>query len=299
MVHHVSARPLDVGLTLGPLGHGPFDPAFHRAGDGSVWRTTLTSTGPVTQRFMTVGPREVLVHLWGDGAPQSADELPILLGEDEDTTGFAPPAKLRDAQRRATGLRLVVTGMVLEALVPAVLEQRVQTPIAHRAWRRLLARYGLRAPGPAPAGMRVVPDARTWARIPEWDWHRAGIDPARARTITRCAAVAPRLEEASAMPRAEARSRLERVVGVGAWTSAETAQRAFGDADAVSVGDFHLAATVGWVLTGRRTDDVGMLRLLDPYTPYRHRLTRLVLLDHHPGAPRRGPRRPLSEYRAF
>jgi 3-methyladenine DNA glycosylase/8-oxoguanine DNA glycosylase len=306
-VRHRSSRRLDLGLTLGPLGHGPADPTFHRAGDGTVWRTSLLRTGPVTQRFVPAGPHEAVVHLWGDGAREAAETLPALLGEDDDTTGFAPPPQVRDAHRRAAGMRMPRSGQVLEALVPAVLEQRVQTVTAHRAWQWLVRRYGSTAPGPGPAdlpggprgGLRVVPDARTWTRVPVWDWHRAGVDPGRARTVARCALVAPRLEEACAMAPAEARARLETVQGVGVWTSAEVAQRAFGDADAVSVGDFHLPAAVGWALSGERTDDDGMLRLLAPYAPHRHRVVRLLMLDGRHKAPRRGPKLPIPDYRAF
>jgi 3-methyladenine DNA glycosylase/8-oxoguanine DNA glycosylase len=301
-VRHTSPRRLDVGLTLGPLGHGPADPTFHRAADGSVWRTSLLRTGPVTQRFVPAGPHEVVVHLWGDGAREAAEALPVLLGEDDDLTGFAPPQQVNLAHRRAAGMRMTASGRVLEALVPAVLEQRVQTVTAHRAWRWLVMRYGTPAPGPVPegmrSGMRVVPDARTWTRVPVWDWHRAGVDPGRARTVARCALVAPRLEEASAMAPAEARARLEKVQGVGVWTSAEVAQRAFGDADAVSVGDFHLPAAVGWALAGERTDDAGMLRLLAPYAPHRHRVVRLLMIDGRQRAPRRGPKLPIADYRA-
>ncbi|MFJ3404629.1 DNA-3-methyladenine glycosylase family protein [Promicromonospora sp. NPDC090134] len=302
-VRHTSPRRLDVGLTLGPFAHGPGDPTFHRAADGSVWRTSLLRSGPVTQRFVPAGSHEVLAHLWGDGAREAAEALPVLLGEDDDAAGFAPPPQVRDAHRRAAGLRMPRSGRVLESLVPAVLEQRVQTVTAHRAWRWLVTRYGTPAPGPAPeglrGGLRVVPAAQTWARVPVWDWHRAGVDPGRARTVTRCALVAPRLEEAAAMAPAEARARLEKVQGVGAWTSAEVAQRAFGDADAVSVGDFHLPAAVGWALAGERTDDAGMLRLLAPYAPHRHRVVRLLSLSGHPRAPRRGPKLPIADYRAF
>ena len=302
-VRHRSPRRLDVALTLAQLSHGRADPTFHRAGDGTVWRTSLLRTGPVTQRFVPAGPHEVLVHLWGDGAGEAAEALPALLGEDDDTTGFVPPPQVSDAHRRAAGLRMARTGRVLEALVPAVLEQRVQIVTAQRAWRWLVQRYGSPAPGPVPAdrpeGLRVVPDARTWTRVPVWDWHRAGVDPGRARTVARCALVAPRLEEACAMPSAEARARLEKVQGVGVWTSAEVAQRAFGDADAVSVGDFHLSAAVGWALTGARTDDDGMLRLLAPYAPHRHRVVRLLMIDGRHKAPRRGPKLPIADYRAF
>jgi 3-methyladenine DNA glycosylase/8-oxoguanine DNA glycosylase len=187
----------------------------------------------------------------------------------------------------------------MEALVPAILEQKVQVVAAHRAWRWLVARHGTPAPGPAPSGMCVVPDARTWAAVPVWEWHRAGVDPRRARTVTTCARVAARLEEATAMPAPEARERLEKVPGIGVWTSAEVAQRALGDADAVSVGDFHLPAAVGWALTGERTDDDGMLRLLAPYAPHRHRVVRLLFLGGRARAPRRGPKLPIPDYRAF
>jgi 3-methyladenine DNA glycosylase/8-oxoguanine DNA glycosylase len=302
-VRHTSPRRLDVALTLGPLAHGPADPTFHRAADGTVWRTSLLRTGPVTQRFVPVGPHEVVVHLWGDGAREAVEALPVLLGEDDDVTGFIPPPQVTDAHRRATGMRMPRSGRVLEALVPAVLEQRVQTVTAHRAWRSLVRRYGTPAPGPAPAGVRgglsVVPDAHTWTRVPVWDWHRAGVDPGRARTVARVALVAPRLEEACAMAPDEARARLEKVQGIGVWTSAEVAQRAFGDADAVSVGDFHLPAAVGWALSGERTDDDGMLRLLAPYAPHRHRVVRLLSLDGRHRAPRRGPKLPIADYRAF
>ena len=58
------------------------------------------------------------------------------------------------------------SGRVLEALVPAVLEQKVTGREAWRAWRWLVRRYGEPAPGPAgllPDGLRVPPAARTWA----------------------------------------------------------------------------------------------------------------------------------------
>jgi 3-methyladenine DNA glycosylase/8-oxoguanine DNA glycosylase len=70
--------------------------------------------------------------------------------------------------------------------------------------------------------------------------------------------------------------RLRAVPGVGVWTAAETAQRALGDADAVSVGDLHIPRLVGWALAGRPVDDDGMLELLAPYAPHRHRVVRLV-----------------------
>ncbi|OSC61140.1 hypothetical protein BVW01_23530, partial [Mycobacterium tuberculosis] len=40
--------------------------------------------------------------------------------------------------------------------------------------------------------------------------------------------------------------------------AAETTQRVFGDADAVSVGDYHIPKMIGWTLAGRPVDDAGM-----------------------------------------
>lgn len=298
VLEHVSERPLDLGLTLAPLRHGAGDPTFRRTPDGAVWRTSLLPSGPVTQRLAATGERSAVVHLWGPGARQAADQLPDLLGEHDDVAGFVAPPQARRAALRAAGMRMPRSGRVMEALVPAVLEQKVQVVTAHRAWRLLVSRRGTPAPGPAPEGMRVVPDARTWASLPVWEWHRAGVDPRRASTVARCAGVAARLEEASGLSGGEARGRLELVPGVGVWTSAEVAQRALGDADAVSVGDFHLAAAVGWALTGERTDDDGMLRLLAPYAPHRHRVVRLLFLGGRPQAPRRGPRLPIPGHLA-
>jgi len=298
-VEHSSDRPLDLGLTLGPLRHGAYDPTVRRTSDGAVWRTTLRSSGPVTQRLVAADERTVVVQHWGPGSREAADDVPALLGEADDTSTFTPPPQARDAARRAPGLRMCRSGRVMEALVPAVLEQKVQVVTAHRAWRWLVTRHGSPAPGPAPDGLRVVPSAREWAAVPTWDWHRAGVDPRRAATVVRVARVAARLEQASTLPGDEARARLEKVAGIGRWTSAEVAQRAFGDADAVSVGDFHLAGAVGWALTGERTDDEGMLRLLAPHAPHRHRVVRLLFLDRRPQAPRRGPRLSIADYRAF
>ena len=65
---------------------------------------------------------------------------------------------------------------------------------------------------------------------------------------------------------------------------------ALGDADAVSVGDYHLPNVVAWALAGEpRGDDARMLELLEPYRGHRGRVMRLLLAGGV-GPPRRGPR---------
>jgi 3-methyladenine DNA glycosylase/8-oxoguanine DNA glycosylase len=66
------------------------------------------------------------------------------------------------------------------------------------------------------------------------------------------------------------------VHGIGVWTAAEVAQRAWGDPDAVSFGDLHVPHIVGTALVGRRLDDAGMAEVLAPYAPQRQRAVRYI-----------------------
>jgi 3-methyladenine DNA glycosylase/8-oxoguanine DNA glycosylase len=82
------------------------------------------------------------------------------------------------------------------------------------------------------------------------------------------------------------------------WTAAEVAQRAVGCPDSVSVGDYHLKNLVGWSLAGRKTDDAGMLELLEPWRGHRQRVVRLLEVGGSM-PPKRGPRMAPTEYRAI
>jgi len=312
---------VDVRLSLSVHGRGRSDPTYRVDEAGAVWRTSLTPDGPGTLRVLPARRRDapspqdpgdaadaasapgtrVLAHAWGPGAAWLLDALPAALGVHDDLAGFDPGTHpvLRQIAGRHPGLRLGRTGRVMEALVPAILEQKVTGVEAHRAWRILLSRFGTRPPGPAPDGMRVFPEARTWRRIPSWEWHRAGVEGIRAQTICRTVSVADSLERLLTLTNAEAGRKLQTIPGVGPWTSAETMQRAAGDPDAVSVGDYNLPKAVGWALAGRQTtDDAAMLELLAPYAGHRHRVTRLVELSGL-GPPRRAPRMPVRDYRSF
>ncbi|HEU5418130.1 MAG TPA: DNA-3-methyladenine glycosylase 2 family protein [Streptosporangiaceae bacterium] len=294
---------VDIGLVLGVHRRGSGDPAFRAEPSGAVWRTSLTPDGPGTLR-VTAGPAEpgatpVTALAWGPGASWLLESLPGLLGAADQPETFRPGHPLlRDLAVRFAGLRIGRSGRLLEALVPAVLEQKVVGLEAFRAWRLLLRRFGLPAPGPAPAGMRVCPPAAVWAAVPSWDWHRAGVEGVRAASIRGAARLASRLEQVTALPPEQADRGLQSLPGIGPWTSAEVRQRACGDADAVSVGDYNLPAAVGWALAGRKVDDDGMLELLAPYAGHRHRAARLIELSGI-RPPRRGPRMPVRDYRAF
>ncbi|WP_318210113.1 MULTISPECIES: DNA-3-methyladenine glycosylase 2 family protein [unclassified Streptomyces] len=281
---------LDLGLTLGPLRRGPADPTFRVTPDGSIWRASRTPDGPGTIR-LSVRDGAGAAEAWGAGAAWLLHNAPALLGAEDDPAAFVPRHKLVLAtHRRRPGLRLTRTGLVLESLIPTILEQKVTTTEAYGAWRQLVRKFGEPAPGPAPEGMHVMPDARTWTQIPSWEWHLANVDGKRSATIVRAARVAARLEEAALMDPPAARERLELIPGIGPWTSAETIQRSNGAPDEVTTGDLHLPGIVGWALAGdRTTDDEAMLELLAPYAGQRHRAARLILLSGRV-PPRRAPR---------
>ncbi|MFE4215037.1 DNA-3-methyladenine glycosylase family protein [Streptomyces sp. NPDC056844] len=288
--------PLDLRLVLSPLRRGPADPAYRALPDGSFWRATRTPAGPGTLRVSASSGGGVSAAAWGPGAQWLLDGLPALLGAGDTPEDFRPRHRLLAlTQRSRPGLRLLRTGLVMESLIPSILEQKVTTDEAYRAWRLLLRTYGTPAPGPADVtfgtyGLYVMPDARTWSLIPSWEWHRAGVDAKRSATILRAVRVARRMEEAAAMDLPEATARLQLIPGIGPWTAAETLQRSNGAADAVTVGDLHLPGIVGHALAdNRNADDEEMLALLAPYEGQRHRATRLIMLSGRTPA-RRAPR---------
>lgn len=287
-----SERPVDVTATWGRLRRGAGDPTWREPSVGGLWWGLRTPVGPATLRVVVERDLGVVrARAWGAGAEWALHALPTMLGEQDDDAGFVPRhERVRTAARRFPGWRVPRTGLVLESLVPTVIEQRVTGHEAFASWRRLVRRYGERAPGPgADHDLWVAPAAATWARVPSWEWLRAGVDPARSDTAVRVARSAGRLEECAALGAAAAHRRLRAIPGVGVWTAAEVRQRALGDPDAVSFGDYHVAKDIGWALTGQEVDDDGLAELLEPYAGHRYRVQRLLELAGA-GRPRRGPR---------
>jgi len=289
---------LDLAGVLAPLRRGRGDPTWQRDDDG-IWLVGTTPDGPVTTLLRRRADGSVLARAWGPGAPWSLDGLPALLGADDRPGEFTAHHPLvADAHRRLPGLRFGSSRRVWDQLVPAVLEQKVTGTEARRSWRELCRRFGDPAPGPAPDGMRVPPTPAQIRAVPDWEWHRAGVDSARRRAILSCAAVAHRLENAAVLGGSAGRELLRRVPGIGVWTAAEVAQRVWGDPDAVSFGDFHIPTLVGWALVGRPLDDAGMLEVLAPYVPQRQRAVRYVEVSGF-RRPRFGPRFSPRDYRAM
>ncbi|MCW2849065.1 MAG: DNA-3-methyladenine glycosylase 2 family protein [Marmoricola sp.] len=288
--------PCPVAAILSTHRRGGGDPTFRRTTDGATWRGIRTPEGTTTLRLLP-RPEEGTVHAeaWGSGAEWVLEQLPRMLGADDDPSGFEPLHKpIADAWRRHQHWRLGATDLVMESLVPAIIEQKVTGQEAFAAFRALVHSFGERAPGPPG---EADPEVRLWIQpspvelraIPSWEWLRLPIDGGRSRPIQQVARVATALERAGRETPEEFDRRVRTLPGIGVWTSAETRSRAMGDADSVSFGDYHVAANIGFVLTGTPVDDDELAVLLEPYAGHRHRVQRLVELAGL-ARPRHGPR---------
>lgn len=273
-----------------------------------IYTGTGNHVGAVTIRLdqLDHSPVRVRVAATSEAAAEATQHrIPHLVGAQDDWSAVVDQLRdisqghgisgtaatgLLDIRRRNPGVRLPATGALFDQLVVAVLEQKVTHQQARHSWRTLLRWHGERPPSapnlPAPDWMRLPLTAQQLRGVPSWQWHKMWVQPPLAATIQRVA------ERASAVHRfsantpahsaehaAETAHRLSAIPGIGQWTTAEALQRSHASADLPSVGDYHLAHYVGQVLTGRRTDDDGMLKLLEPFRPHRQRVVRLIKLS--------------------
>jgi 3-methyladenine DNA glycosylase/8-oxoguanine DNA glycosylase len=278
--------PLHLGATLGPLVHGRGDRTV-RLTAGEAWLAFRTPEGPAALRVTLEGAGAARATAWGPGAEHALATAPALIGEDDAPELLAAQHPiLRRLQRTNPGLRLPRSRRVLHALLPTIIEQKVTGTEAVRAYASLLRAYG--EPAPGPADLLLPPAPATLAGIPYHAFHPLGVERRRAEVIRRAAGRAAWLE--AAPDAAEASRRLTSLPGIGPWTAAEVVRTAFGDPDAVSVGDYHVPNMVAWALAGEpRADDARMLELLEPYRGQRGRVQRLLEVGRIV-APRYGPR---------
>ena len=259
-----------------------------------AWWVTRTPDGPGTLHLVRVAPDRIEAEAWGPGGAWIQDRAERVVGAEDDTDGFEPHHDVMAKVVRQRGVhRFGRTDRIFDALIPAVLGQKVQTQMARRSWQGILRRFG--EPAPGPVDLRVHPSPERIAELGYAAFHGVGVERRRATVILRAARLADRLERAAeGEDRARASARVDQLLrsvpGIGAWTSSFVRTMAMGDADAVLVGDFHLPHTVSWALAGEpRGDDARMLELLAPYTGHRARAQRMLKLGGI-RAPRYGPR---------
>lgn len=284
------AHPVHLGRLLLGRRRGAGDPTYRLDG-ATHWRGVRTPQGTAALALSTdPAAGEVVARAWGPGGGWALESVPRLLGAEDDPAGFDPSGHpvVAEAARRAGEVRIGASGLVMEALVPAIIEQKVTGQEAFAGFRRLVRRFGERAPGPHP-DLWVQPAAAVLRTIPSWEWLRLPVDPARSRAVVTAARVADSLERTIGLPGDEVARRLTSLPGIGEWTAAEVRQRAHGDPDAVSFGDYHVAKDFGWALTGEPWDDDRMRAFLEEWRPHRGRVVAVLgLASGH--RPRRGPR---------
>jgi len=272
-------RPVDLRLLLVHR-HGSQDSSYRVEGGRDVqaarhWRAVRTPVGPGTLAVARIAGG-VQAQAWGLGREWLLDVVPDLLGESDSPDDFRPAdPQIRDLVDRHGAPRYGRSHRVMEALVPTIFEQKVTGQEAFAGFAALLRRFGDPAPGPR-TDLRILPAPAILRTIPSWEWLTLPLDPGRSRPLMRAVAVADALERAESKPAAVLGRRLRSLPGIGEWTEAEVRQRTHGDPDAVSFGDYHVAANVGWALTNAPWSDDQMREYLEPFGGHRRRVVDLI-----------------------
>jgi endonuclease III len=264
-------HPVDLRRTVFPMVRGTGDPTT-RVDGGTVWRALRTRTGPATLRVTQVATSVIEADAWGPGAEHAlAVAAPGLVGALDHPEDFMGPKHpvVAEAWRNHRNV-LLTRADPFPVLIAAILEQKVTGIEARRAWREVVRRTA--DPAPGDLGLLLPPDPDRLAAIPGWELTRLGVTGRRAAT----------LREAARHPKKIAAltdaAWLAKLPGIGPWTLGEVGRLAFGDPDAISVGDAHLPHIVCWALAEEpRGTDERMLELLEPYRGQRGRLE--VLLE--------------------
>ena len=258
--------------------------------ESGAWYTRRTKAGPATIRMVHQGD-VVAAEAWGPGAQLLLDSVPDLLGLNaagiEDVTPHHPV--VYDLIRKMRGYRQACSGDVYPRLISAAIAQKVAGVNAKPALRNIAWKWGEPAPGPRE-DLRLLPEPRVLASIPYFRFHALGVEKHRADLIIRIAERARAMQRAANMTHEEGRIQLERLRGIGPWTSGVVMGGPLGDPDAVPLADWHLPNIVSYSLAGEpRGTDERMMELLEPYKPYRGMVARgLKAVGHH--APKWGPK---------
>jgi 3-methyladenine DNA glycosylase/8-oxoguanine DNA glycosylase len=283
--------------TLSPLVAPRFDPCVRLTAD-ELWMAARTPDGPATLHLARK-TQEIEGTAYGPGAEWLLDRADAVAGLRDDVTAFPALAAanpvVHQLARTFAGLRMPSTGLIFHRVLRAILEQKVTGVEAFRAYRGICRQFG--EPAPGPADLVLPPDPAAIAASAYWEFHKFGVEQRRTQTLLRAAVEAARIERCA--DAVEATRRLTALPGIGPWTAAEVVRVAFGDADAVSVGDYHIPNTVAWALAGEaRGTDERMLELLEPFRGHRGRVCDLFAHGGI-GAPRFGPRMTIRSFAKF
>ena len=268
---------------------GTKDPVM--VGPSETRWNTRTPDGLGSLQLNRVTATTVEAEAWGPGADWMMQQAPRLLGADDDLAGFEPPPGKLSDRWRARPFLLGRTDRLWDSLIGGILGQKVQVHNALKSRRFLARKFGDEAPG--PFGGWILPSPERTAELGYSDFHPLGVERKRAEIILRTAREMSRLSGLEQRTPVQVQARLERIRGIGPWTTAMVTAAALGDADAVPVGDYHIPNTIAWHLAREeRGDDARMLELLEPWAGHRWRVVRLA--KSIGSAPKRGPKLSLT-----
>lgn len=290
-------RPLDLRQTL-RLSNMWGATSWIQVDRTGAWYAERTPEGPATVCIRHQGDH-LLAGAWGPGTARLLDKLPQLVGLGDpglSEVDAAGNAFVHQTLKRFRGYRQGRTGQVYPHLVSAALAQKVTGKNSKAALWRVARRWGEAAPGPR-RDLFLLPEPAALAERPYYLFHELNVEQHRAELVRRIARRARALERAAELPHGEARAHLEKLRGIGPWTSAVVAGGPLGDPDAVPVGDWHLKNWVTFAMTGRpRGTDAEMLELLAPYAGRRGQVARMIK-GSGVEAPRFGPKGDVRDIR--
>jgi 3-methyladenine DNA glycosylase/8-oxoguanine DNA glycosylase len=269
---HIRIAPFALQPTLSMQNLGRFDPTVRQRAD-VFQKVHLDRDGrPLVWRLETTADG-VRVEVHGDRSGELdafVTQFPVMDGAE--TFRPAHPV-LRRLARGFQGLRLLRMPWTFDVAAGAVLQQRVRWKVAYDDFRRIAERWGTKTPSGT-----AFPTAAQLAALQVSRLEAVGIDAKRARALiglARAEAARPFLHYDADLD--ALRQRLLRIPGIGPWTTDTIAGFAYGDPDAVPIGDLHLPSLVTSSLAGEpEGTDERMLQLLEPYRGQRFRVVRLL-----------------------
>lgn len=274
MIQHalVEIQPFDLHATFEMQLLGKFDPTGSR-GQRSIRKIHLDADGKVVVWRFTQTDTALSIETHGDDGRLLAGmmrQFPL----NDGVESFVPEHPLlRRLHNGCRGIRFIRMPWPFEIAAGAVLQQRVRWQTAYTDFKRVAQRWGTKTGAgcafPTSAQLAAVPLARLEA---------IGLDPKRARALhlLACADARHSFLHPAADP-SDVNRRLLQIHGIGPWTAALVSGVAYGNPDAVPVGDLHLPSLVTYALAGEpEGTDERMLELLAPYAGQRFRVIRLL-----------------------